>query len=126
MIAVLILAVIFFVVFTIVWFVNWSVHIEMNKEQNLSYDYVTFDTFMREFEKYKDDPRLRIDSSYNSIFLDKSFMNYILYFHSDIVKINNKCMIFYPISYLRYKRWIKKITTTHGRVKGLWGGDENA
>ena len=125
MIGVLILAVILFAVFTIFWFVNWSVHIDMNKEQGLPYDYVTFGTFMREFEKYKDDFRLRIDSSYNSIFLDKSFMNYILYLHADIAKINNKCMIFYPVSYLRYKIWIRKFTAHHERVKGLWDGGEN-
>lgn len=126
MIVVLILVAIISIVCILTWlYVYWGTHIEMNKEENLPYDYVTFKTFMREFEKYKDDSRLRIDPSYNSIFLDRSIGDYILYLHVGIVKINNKCMILYPLSYLRYKRWIKKFTTTHERVKGLWNGGEN-
>jgi hypothetical protein len=100
-------------------FASWKTHIDMNKGQNLPYDYVHFKTFIKEFEKYKDDPKLRSNGWKDSIFLQDSIGNDILYLHASIVQINNKCMIFYPLSWWRYQRWINNFWGTHKRVRDL-------
>ena len=86
----------------------WSIHVNMNKEEKLPYDFVTFKTFLNEFKKYKDDPDLE-KYKYNekSIFLMKD-EKYLVYLHANIVKFNDKCMIFYPIDYIKYCLWMKK------------------
>lgn len=101
----------------------WCSHVSMNINEHLPYDFVTFKTFLKEFEKYKDDPELDKSKLFKgSIFLEKDKV-YIMYLHANIVKFNNKCMIFYPFSYIRYCLWKKKFThkpKPKYRVKGLW------
>lgn len=102
-----------------IWLVTWTVHISMNKDQNVPYDFVTFDTFLDVYKFYGNHPKLNI-TDYGSIFLYDDY-DQILYLHAEIVKINNKCMIFYPISYLKYKMWLHNITKKKSnRIKGLW------
>ena len=126
MVLVIVLLIIAALVAGIWLYVEWGVHIDMNKDEKLPYDYVNFETFIKEFEKYQDDPRLDF-SRPGSIFLRTSYFNDILYLHADIVRIDNKCMIFYPIDYLKYKIWMKKIHKERDihRVKGLWNGGED-
>lgn len=45
----------------------------------------------------------------------------ILYLHADIVRINGKCMIFYPIDWIKYCIWMRQFQKVNSnRVKGLW------
>lgn len=110
-------------VFLVIWMVEWGVHVSMNKDEKLPYDFVTFKTFMKEFEKYKNDPRLqKYKYGGKSIFLEGVEGN-IVYLHASIVKFNGQCMIFYPIDYIKYCLWMKKFNKkpkVNYRVKGIW------
>lgn len=97
---------------------NYIIHIEMNKEKKLPYDYVDFNTFLNEFNKYKDNPDIKYETQ--SIFLRDSNYDPIVYLHADIVRFGDKCMIFKPLSWFKYCRWIKKQCKNKNRVKGLW------
>ena len=105
-------------------FARWSVHVSMNLDQKLPYDFVTFKTFLKEFNKYKYHHSLRKEK--NAIFLDKD--NKHVYIHADIVKFNYKCMILYPVSFLIFQIYIMNFTQNKKvkeskvryRVKGLW------
>lgn len=101
----------------------WCIHVDMNINEHLPYDFVTFETFMKEFDKYKDDPKLDKSELFKgSIFLEKDKES-IVYLHANIVKFNNKCMIFYPFDYIRYCLWKRNFThklKSKYRVKGLW------
>lgn len=109
--------------FLVVTIVMWSTHVSMNINEHLPYDFVTFKTFMKEFNKYKDDPKLNKSELFKgSIFLEKDKES-IVYLHANIVKFNNKCMIFYPFDYIKYYLWKRKFTHKSKpkyRVKGLW------
>lgn len=90
----------------------YMTHIEMNTSQNKPYDYVTFERFMKEFNKYKDDPRLEYDKSFKSIFLkywdgEHTYHNDV-YLHASIVMFVDKCMIFYPVDWFKYCIWMKR------------------
>lgn len=114
-----ILFVIIFICFVCAY-ASYTTHIHMNKKENLPYDYVNFKTFIREFDKYRYSLGLERRENGESIFL-KGDNDYVLYLHASIVKINGKCMIFYPIDWFRYCIWIKKFNKSKGnRVKGLW------
>ena len=101
--------------------INYATHVDMNKQEHCPYDFVKFSTFIKEFNKYKEDPQLEIWQS-GSIFLRKDHQD-VVYLHASIVKFNEKCMIFYPIGWAIYcmwkKRFIKKQKSTN-RCKGLW------
>lgn len=115
-----------FVLFMVIYaclvcvFSSYATHIYMNKKENVPYDYVNFKTFSREFNKYKYSLGLEYNENGESIFL-KINNDYILYLHASIVKINGKCMIFYPIDWFKYCIWIKQFNKSKtNRVKGLW------
>lgn len=117
-----------FILFAIIFicficaYTSYVTHIHMNKKEKLPYDYVSFKTFIREFNKYKYNPRLERRENNNSIILKKD-NDYVLYLHASIVKIDGKCMIFYPVDWFRYCIWIKRFNKPKGnRVKGLWDG----
>ena len=106
----------------------YMTHIKMNKERNLPYDYVNFKTFRKVFtsymDKYKDN--LNIDIKYGfynspAVFMRNKYdyNNELIYLHADIVRFEKKCMIFYPWSYIKYCRWIRKFVNNK-RVKDLW------
>ena len=104
---------------------SYVVHISMTLDEHIEYDYVHFKTFLEEYKKYENDPDLEHSKDGRSIFLmkcDGYNINKILYLHAGIVMINDKCMIFYPFSWLKYCIWMRqfKPTTTKKRVKGLW------
>lgn len=114
------------VTLALIWFVYlgyWAIHVSMNKDEKLPYDFVTFKTFLKEFEKYKDDTDLqKYEHDGKSIFLMRD-REYIVYLHANIVKFNGKCMIFYPIDYIKYCLWMKKFNKkpkVNYRVKGIW------
>lgn len=120
----------FLVTFLVIWcmFGKWIIHISMNLECKKPYDFVSFDTFIKEFNKYENDKDLDVEewSSGKSIFLykweDTNRVN-VLYLHADIVEINGKCMIFYPLDYFKYIKWKKNFRRKpykDNRVKGLW------
>ena len=120
MIILYIMLAIIFVLMLCFW-VSYSTHIYMNKKEKQPYDYVTLNTFIREFNKYKDDPDLQKNEWNNkSIFLRKNDKD-ILHLHADIVRINGKCMIFYPIDWIKYCIWMRQFQKVNSnRVKGLW------
>ena len=120
MIILYVMLAIVFVLMLCFW-VSYSTHIYMNKKEQRPYDYVTLNTFVREFNKYKDDPDLQKNEWNNkSIFLRKNDED-ILYLHADIVRINGKCMIFYPIDWIKYCIWMRQFQKVNSnRVKGLW------
>ena len=101
-------------------FISYGTHVDMNKREHYPYDFVRFSTFIKEFNKYKEDPQLEIWQS-GSIFLRKGDQ-YVVYLHASIVKFNNKCMIFYPIGWALYCNWEKRFTKqkSTNRCKGLW------
>ena len=114
------------VLFFLIWasagylFIDYATHVDMNKREHCPYDFVRFSTFIKEFNKYKEDPQLEIWQN-RSIFLRKDYQD-VVYLHASIVKFNNKCMIFYPIGWALYCNWknqfIKQKSTY--RCKGLW------
>lgn len=119
-------------IFTIMLFitsfvVSYLIHIEMNTSKNKPYDYVTFERFMKEFNKYKDNPRLEYDKNFKSIFLkywdgyDHTYHNDV-YLHASIVMFGDKCMIFYPVDWFKYCIWMK-IQFRSNRTIGLWNND---
>ena len=87
----------------------------MNIDQNKPYDWCSFKTFKKEFNKYINNPKLYIQKFGDySIFLDEDNRYNILYLHASIIKFNDKCMILYPFSWLRYCIW--KINFTKSRI----------
>ena len=97
---------------------DYMSHVKMNKNENLTYDYVDFNTFLNEFTKYKDNPRIKYEDE--SIFLKDDNYDCIVYLHANIVEFDEKCMIFKPFSWFKYRSWFKKQCKNKNRVKGLW------
>lgn len=106
---------------------SYLTHIQMNKNEKLPYDFVHFGTFIREFDRYKYVPTLQYNKEYKSIFLRQNDKR-IIYLHASIVKFNDKCMIFYPISWIKYCIWMRKNFKegVRNRIKGLWIESKNA
>lgn len=100
--------IVLFIVF-VLSLASYITHIQMNIQENLPYKFVSFRTFIREFNKYQHSPNLEYNKNYKSIFIKNDGTN-ILYLHASIVKFNDKCMIFYPISWIKYSLWMKKIS----------------
>lgn len=110
----------FVTVFLLAFISSWLTHIDMNKGENKPYDWCTFSTFKKEFDKYKDNPKLeKAAFTGESIFLREN-LHYIVYLHADIVKFDEKCMILYPHSYLAYHIWKHNFNKKSNRQKGLW------
>lgn len=103
---------------------SYITHIQMNLEEHKEYDYVHFNTFLKEYKKYENDPGLEHSYGGKSIFLRKYDGNNnrkeILYLHASIVRINDKCMIFYPLDWFKYCKWMKQFKPKSNKVKGLW------
>ena len=117
----------------IYFWICYSTHIYMNHKQNLPYDYVDFETFINVFnyymDKYKDDPNIDIRYGFGgspAIFMrmKNNYDNYFIYLHADIVQFENKCMIFYPWSWIKYCIWMKQFVNGK-RVNGLWKNEIN-
>lgn len=99
---------------------SYETHITMSKNEHYPYDFVKFNTFIKEFDKYKDDSRLKICCNGRSIFLRVGICE-IVYLHASIVRFNEKCMIFYPTDWFKYCIWKRNFTKLKpNRVKGLW------
>lgn len=127
MVALLLLVFIFiFIVPTILFSASYTAHIKMNINQNKPYGYVTFERFIKEFNKYKNDSRLEYDYNYKSIFLryydDKHVYHNYVYLCASIVMFEDKCMIFYPTDWLKYCQWMKK-QFRNNKINGLWDND---
>lgn len=122
---ILLVVVLFFIImlFIIPFVASYMTHIEMNTNQNKPYDYVTFERFMKEFNKYKDDPRLEYDKSFKSIFLkywdDENTYHSDVYLHASIVRFVDKCMIFYPVDWFKYCIWMERQFRPN-RTRGMW------
>lgn len=119
-------------VFIILEFRNipWWVHLSMTKEQRVPYDIVTFDRFLEEFNKYKDDERLEYNKKYNSFVLYGKNLEKILDIdiHASIIMFNNKCMIIRYRDWHKFVKWEKenKKKYGYGRVVGLWEEDNGS
>ena len=110
------ICVLLFAVFVglIAWMIDWSVHISMNKDQNKPYNWCSFKTFKKEFDKYKGNPKLYIRKFDDySIFVHGTYSSYIVYLHASIIQFNGKCMILYPCSWLRYCIWKRNFAKSH-------------
>ncbi len=118
-IGIIIFVLVFVLVISLIWFmISWTTHIDMNKVYKMPYDWVSFKTFMKEFKKYESHPDLDIDNRFKgSIFLYDGW-RHVVYLHASIVKFNGSCMIFYPLSYLRYCLWKRRFISR--RRKGMW------
>jgi|GEM_PF-6083353 len=103
--------------------IPYLTHIEMNMGERVPYDYVNFNTFLNEFNKYKDNPKIKYSGIDSIILYNQDEFKSTLYLHAEIVKIKGKCMIFYPLDYYKYKKWLKNEVKLHignHRHKGLW------
>lgn len=99
-------------------------HIVMIRGEKLPYDWCDFKTFLLEFES-----RLGQGAEYEnkrgSIFIrtwDDKSKKYIhkVYLHASIIRFDdNRCMILYPWSYIKYCNWLKGFGGAK-RVKGLY------
>ena len=120
MVSLLVLLCIFAFIAFMVWMVEWTTHIHMNKFRNKPYNWCTFKMFTKEFDKYKDNPELE-KGAFNgeSIFLYEGYRP-IVYLHASIIEFEGKCMILYPISYLRYGIWKYRFNKSANRQKNLW------
>lgn len=104
-----------------VWMVSWSLHISMSKNENKPHDWCTFKTFKKEFNKYKKNPKLCIRQfGGDSIFLDGTSSNDIVYLCVNIIEFNGKRMILYPCSWLRYCIWKRNFVKSWFQQKDLW------
>lgn len=99
------------------YLLSYLVDIDMNISEHLPYDYVHFNTFIQTFAKYKYNPNLKYDNG--SIFLKQDGKN-VVSLYASIVRFNDKCMIFYPISWIKYLLWMKNNFKKRYRVKKLW------
>lgn len=109
----------------VAWMIDWSVHISMNKGENKPYDWCTFKTFKREFDKHKNNPKLKIENFGDySIFIYGSYLSRIVYLHANIIRFDDRCMILYPCSWLRYRIWKRSFAKSRipksYRQKGLF------
>lgn len=114
---------IFIAIFAYIFFViSWTTHIDMNKKENKPYNWCTFKTFIKEFDKYKNNPKLHVRKvvGETSVFLYGTNYESIVYLHASIIKFNEKCMILYPHSWLRYCIWKRKFTRSFNRQRDLW------
>ncbi len=103
------------------WMIDWSVHISMNKNQKKPYNWCSFKTFKKEFDKHKDNPKLYIQQfSDFSIFVDGDGLGDDVYLHASIVMFNGKCMILYPWSWLRYCIWKRNFAKNFYRQRDLF------
>lgn len=102
---------------------NYMAHIFETLFERKSYDWVTFSSFIKVYQKYREKYRLD-DSKYSRrIRLTENFNYTVAQLDLKLVKFSDCCMIFYPLSYLRYCIWLTKITFSMSkRVKGLWKG----
>ena len=98
------------IVIALIW-ADYSFHVSYTKGRGYQYDYVTFDTFMRVFNKYVN--KISFNDSWFSCYPD-------VYINEDIILFENKCMILYPIDYIKFKWWIRKYKNSNMRQKGLW------
>lgn len=105
LIAVLIIV---FIMLMVVWY---SFHVSYTKERKCKYDYVTFDTFMRVFNKYVN--KISFNGSWLSCYPD-------VYVDEDFIRFGDKYMILYPIDYIKFRWWIRKYKNSNMRQKGLW------
>lgn len=90
--------------------ISYLIHVDMTKEQNLPYDYVNFTTFLDAFRKYKDNPNVKFGvSKYLALlFYDKNGKEVVCLYYN-VVKIDGKCMIFKPLSWIIYSVWIRQL-----------------
>ena len=108
----IIVAIILIIILTVLFLMNYSFHVSFTKERKCKYDYVTFDTFMRVFNKYAD------KISFNGSWLSCSPGD--VYVDEDIIRFGDKYMILYPIDYIKFRWWIRKYKNSNMRQKGLW------
>lgn len=109
-----------FIFISIIWiswtwlFVEWGTHVSQNKdhakENKFPYGYTNFNTFLKYFDEYKN--WIVKDTCEHSLFSsakwgDEDYNRY--YIHAKIIAIDGKCMILYPISYIRFYFYIKNL-----------------
>lgn len=120
----IVLLIIVVIVSFMIFVIDWSVHVNMVKDQHRLYDWCTFKTFIKEFDKYKNHPDLYTEKwGDTSIFLRGPDWEDIVYLHASIIKFNGKCMILYPHSWLQYCIWKRNFCKTKKpkyKQKGLW------
>jgi hypothetical protein len=100
-----------------VFWACYDTHLQMNESEHIPYGYVHFNTFLKEFEQYEEESGFYTECG--GVFLPDSSFGYKVYLHADIVRIDDRCMMFYPMGYLKYKVWFRRLRR---RVKKMQNG----
>ncbi len=82
-----------------IFLVFYSTHISMNKNREYIYGYANFKTFLKEFNKKTWIREARWPYSYFTKEYDSNKI------HASIIQFDNKGMILYPLSYIRFSIW---------------------
>lgn len=109
--------------------IEYTDHISISKKEGLPYDYVIFDTFIKVynayFTKYKHEPGIKIKYGFSGgspgvLMYNKNCT--LINLTVDDVIFTDKCMIFYPWSWIRYRIWMKQFKPDKKgkRIKGLY------
>lgn len=97
--------------------ISYITHVTLSMEENEEYEWMSFKTFLTKFEKYKNNQNMKYgykyyNETYPGIFLqdceNEEFKEKVHLFAS-IIKIDERCIILYPISWYRYCKWLKKM-----------------
>lgn len=104
---------------------NYIAHIfETIFFERKSYDWVTFRSFIKVYQKYKEKYNFD-DSKYPRRIRLRVNCYTVAQLDLKLVEFSDYCMIFYPLSYLIYCIWITKETLfIPKRIKGLWKKDK--
>jgi hypothetical protein len=94
----------------VLWIVTWTTHIHMNKSEakqnKIPYGWSTYLKFLDNFYKYNGWTKKDIWD--RSLFANNHDEYDNFYIHAEIIKIDKKCMILDPISYLKFKLFMRE------------------
>lgn len=102
-------------IFFTIWLIYWSVHISQNKSERCPYGWGNFTKFLKQFNKYDK----WITKGWSTSLFGKGDDYYKYYIHADIIKFNGKCMILDPVSYLKFKLFMKNICKEINGIKKI-------
>jgi hypothetical protein len=102
--------------FLVIFFASWDIHRDMTISNTDSWGYATFKVFKVFFDKFDWDR----DISYPESYFGKEDDYNKNKIHASIIKFNNKGMVLYPWSYIRFSYWLKKNSYSKRKHKSNW------